>query len=107
MDGELDPLFDRVVIERIDPKEVTKGGILIPVKAQEKSCEGKVIAAGPGKHDDQGRLIPMQVKKGDHVYFLKYGGTNFEMDGQEYTICKQDEILGRIRKKDNGKSTVS
>jgi len=90
------PLHDRIVVSRIDAEEKTAGGIIIPDTAREKPQEGKVIAAGPGKRDKDGNLIPLDVKAGDRVLFVKWAGTEFKLDGQEYMIMKEDDILGVI-----------
>lgn len=88
------PLGDRVLVQPIEQEEVKKGGIIIPDTAKEKPQEGKVIAVGPGKRDDSGKLIPMDVKKGDRVLYSKYGGTEIKIDDKEYLIMREDDILG-------------
>ncbi len=88
------PLGDRVLVQPIEQEEVKKGGIIIPDTAKEKPQEGKVIAVGPGKRDESGKLIPMDVKKGDRVLYSKYGGTEIKIDGKEYLIMREDDILG-------------
>jgi chaperonin GroES len=88
------PLYDRVLVERIEQNETTKGGIIIPDSAKEKPMEGKVIAAGQGKRDDKGERIPMEVKKGDRILFGKYAGTEIKIDGKEHVILREDEVLG-------------
>ncbi|MDI6640697.1 MAG: co-chaperone GroES [Elusimicrobiota bacterium] len=93
---KLKPLGDRVLVEPLEPKEVKKGGIIIPDTAKEKPQEGKVIAAGPGKLDDSGKKIPMDVKVGDKVLFGKYSGTEIKIDDKEYLIMHQDDILGIV-----------
>ena len=90
------PLQDRVIIQRIDGEEKTKGGIIIPDAAKEKPAEGKVIAAGKGKRSDDGNLVPLSVKKGDRVLFGKYSGAEIKVEGEEYLIMKEDDILGVI-----------
>ena len=90
------PLADRVLVEPIEEKEVKKGGIVIPDSAKEKPQEGKVIAVGPGKVDDDGKKIPMTVKKGDRILMPKYGGTEIKIDEKDYQIIREDEILGVI-----------
>ena len=90
------PLHDRIVVSRIEAEERTAGGIIIPDTAKEKPQEGRVIAAGPGKRDRGGKLIPPDVKAGDRVLFTKWAGTEFKHDGQEYMIMKGDDILGVI-----------
>lgn len=93
---KLKPLHDRVLVQRIEQTETTKGGIIIPDSAKEKPQEGKVMGAGPGKHDDQGKLIPMAVKAGDRVLFGKYSGSEVKIEGEEYVILREDEILAII-----------
>ena len=88
------PLGDRVLVQPIEQDEVKKGGIIIPDTAKEKPQEGKVIAVGPGKRDDNGKLIAMDVKKGDRVLISKYGGTEIKIDGKDYLIMREDDILG-------------
>ena len=88
------PLGDRVLVHPVEQEEVKKGGIIIPDTAKEKPKEGKVVAVGPGKRDDNGKLIPMDVKKGDRVLYSKYGGTEIKIDGKDYLIMREDDILG-------------
>ncbi len=88
------PLHDRVLIERIEQEEKTKGGIIIPDTAKEKPMEGVVIAAGDGAKDEKGNLAPMCVKKGDKILFAKWGGTEIKLDGKDYLILKETDILG-------------
>jgi chaperonin GroES len=88
------PLGDRVLVQPVEQEEVKKGGIIIPDTAKEKPQEGKVVAVGAGKRDDSGKLIPMDVKKGDRVLFSKYGGTEIKIDGKDYLIMREDDILG-------------
>jgi chaperonin GroES len=90
------PLYDRILLKRIEENETTKGGIIIPDTAKEKPQEGKVMAVGAGALDDSGKRIPMEVKKGDRVLFGKYSGQEIKLDGEEHVIVKQDEILGII-----------
>jgi chaperonin GroES len=88
------PLHDRVVIERIDAEAKTAGGIIIPDTAQEKPQQGKVIAVGPGGRDESGKLIPIDVKVGDRILFGKWSGTEVKIDGVEYLIMKESDIMG-------------
>jgi chaperonin GroES len=88
------PLHDRVVIERIDAEPKTAGGIIIPDTAQEKPQQGKVIAVGPGSRDENGKLIPVDVKVGDRILFGKWSGTEVKIDGAEYLIMKESDIMG-------------
>lgn len=90
------PLNDRVLVLRIEGEEKTPGGIIIPDTAKEKPQEGKVVAVGPGKLDDEGKRIPLQVKKNDRVLFGKYSGTDIKIDGVEHLIMREDDILGII-----------
>ena len=90
------PLGDRVLVEAIEQKEVVKGGIYIPDTAKEKPQEAKVVAVGPGKRDDQGKLIPMDVKEGDIVLTSKYGGTEIKLDDKEYKIVSSSDILAVV-----------
>ena len=87
------PLGDRVLVLPIEQDEVKKGGIIIPDTAKEKPQEGKIVAVGPGKHED-GKLVPMNVKKGDRVLYSKYGGTEIKIDGKDHLIMREDDILG-------------
>ena len=90
------PLHDRVVVTRIDAENKTSGGIIIPDTAKEKPTEGEVIAVGPGGRDESGKLIPIDVKKGDRVLFGKWSGTEVKIDGVEYLIMKESDIMGVI-----------
>ena len=88
------PLHDRVVVTRIDAEDKTAGGIIIPDTAKEKPQEGKVIAVGPGGRDESGKLIPIDVKAGDRVLFGKWSGTEVKIDGVEYLIMKESDVMG-------------
>jgi chaperonin GroES len=90
------PLHDRVVVTRIDAENKTAGGIIIPDTAKEKPTEGEVIAVGPGGRDESGKLIPIDVKKGDRVLFGKWSGTEVKIDGVDYLIMKESDIMGVI-----------
>ena len=90
------PLHDRVVVRRIEPEETTKGGIIIPDNAKEKPAEGEVVAVGPGAYDDSGKIVPLDVKVGDHVLFGKWSGTEVKIDGEDYLIMKESDILGVV-----------
>ncbi|OGS24370.1 MAG: co-chaperone GroES [Elusimicrobia bacterium RIFOXYB2_FULL_48_7] len=92
----LKPLGDRVLVEPIEQKETKKGGIIIPDTAKEKPQEGKVIAAGPGKTDDTGKKVSMDVKAGDKVLYGKYSGTEVKINDKEMLIMHQDDILGIV-----------
>ena len=88
------PLHDRVVVQRVDAEEKSKGGIIIPDTAKEKPQEGKVIAVGSGTRDEHGKLQPLDVKAGDRVLFGKWSGTEIKLDGEEYLIMKESDIMG-------------
>ncbi len=90
------PLHDRVVVKRIEGEEKTKGGIVIPDTAAEKPSQGEVVYAGPGKIDDNGKLMPMGVKVGDKILFGKYSGQEFKMDGQDLLHMREDDIIGIV-----------
>ena len=90
------PLQDRLIVKRIDEEETTKGGIIIPDTAKEKPQEGKVIAVGKGKVGEDGKLQKLDIKKGDKVLFGKYAGSEVTMDGTEYLIMREDDVLGVI-----------
>lgn len=92
------PLNDRVLVARIAEKEKTTGGIIIPDTAKEKPQEGKVIAVGPGKWDENGKRIPLDVKRDDRVLFGKYAGDDITVEGVEHLIMREDDILGIIGK---------
>jgi chaperonin GroES len=88
------PLHDRVVVERIDPEAKSAGGIIIPDSAQEKPSQGEIVAVGPGGRDEAGKLIPIDLKKGDRVLFGKWSGTEVKLDSVEYLIMKESDIMG-------------
>src|ERR1700692_648321 len=88
------PLHDRVVVTRIDAEDKTAGGIIIPDTAKEKPSEGEVIAVGPGARDEAGKLIPIDLKTGDRVLFGKWSGTEVKIDGVEYLIMKESDVMG-------------
>jgi chaperonin GroES len=92
------PLNDRVIVLRIERDQKTSGGILIPDTAKEKPQEGRVFAVGPGKFDENGKRIPMEIKKNDRVLFGKYAGNEIKLDGVEHIIMREDDILGIIEK---------
>ena len=93
---KIKPLNDRVLILRVAEEKKTAGGIIIPDTAKEKPFEGKVVAAGPGKMDDEGKRVSLDVKKGDRVLFSKYAGTEIKIEGVEHLIMREDDILGII-----------
>ena len=92
----LRPLSDRILVERVEEDSKTKGGIIIPDTAKEKPAEGKIVSMGNGRMGEDGKLIPMDVKVGDRILFSKYGGTDVKIDGSDYLILRQDDVLGVI-----------
>jgi chaperonin GroES len=92
------PLQDRVIVKRVDEEEKSKGGIIIPDTAKEKPQEGKVVAVGKGKVNDDGKITPLDVKVNDRILFGKYSGTEINFDGEEHLIMREDDILGVIEK---------
>lgn len=90
------PLHDRVMLRRVEPETKTKGGIIIPDSATEKPMEGEVVAVGSGLRDDSGKIIPLDVKAGDRVLFSKWSGTEITMNGEEYLVMKESDIMGVI-----------
>ena len=93
------PLHDRVVVKRLDGEEKTASGIIIPDSAQEKPMQGKIIAVGNGARDDSGKIMPLDVKAGDTVLFGKWSGTEVKIDGKEYSIMKEADIMGITKNK--------
>jgi len=93
---KLRPLQDRILVQRVKEEEKTKGGIIIPDTAKEKPSEGKVIAAGNGKLSEEGKRITLDVKKGDRILFGKYSGAEVKIEGEEYLIMREDDVLGVI-----------
>jgi chaperonin GroES len=91
------PLHDRIVLRRVTPPEKSAGGIIIPDTAREKPVEGEVLAAGPGARNEQGALVPLEVKAGDHVLFGKWSGTEVKIDGEELLILKESDLLGIVQ----------
>lgn len=92
----LRPLQDRILVERLEETQTTKGGIIIPDTAKEKPAEGKVVAVGKGRVGDDGTLVPIELKVGDTILFSKYGGTDVKIDGIDYLIMRQDDVLGVV-----------
>jgi chaperonin GroES len=90
------PLHDRVVLRRLSAEEKTAGGIIIPDTAKEKPQEGEVVAVGPGARNDQGQIVPLEVKAGDRILFGKWSGTEVKIDGEELLIMKESDIMGII-----------
>jgi chaperonin GroES len=92
----LKPLHNRLVVERLEAEQTTASGIIIPDTAKEKPQQGRVISVGPGLRDKAGKLVPMEIEAGDTVIFAKYGGTDVTLDGKDYLILKEDDVLGVI-----------
>ena len=93
---KIQPLNDRLLVQRLEEEEKTAGGIIIPDSAKEKPAQGKVVAVGPGKLSDAGERVALQVKAGDVVLFSKYGGTDVKLDGEDYLIMREDDVLGIV-----------
>ena len=93
------PLHDRVVVRRLEGEEKSKGGIIIPDTAKEKPQEGEIIAVGPGARDESGKLVPLDVKSGDRILFGKWSGTEVKIDGEEFLIMKESDVMGVIEGK--------
>ena len=93
---KLRPLQDRILVKRVEEAEKTKGGIIIPDSAKEKPAEGEVVAVGAGKVGDDGKKIPLEIKKGDRILFSKYGGTEVNIEDEEYLIMREDDVLGVV-----------
>ena len=93
------PLHDRILIKRIEEKEAVKGGIIIPDTAKEKPQEGEVVAVGNGKKNEDGQVVPLDVKAGDHILFGKYSGSEIKIDDKEYLILKEEDVLGVVEGK--------
>ena len=94
MATKLTPLHDRIVVRRIEEADTTRGGIIIPDSAKDKPQEGEVISAGKGKSNDEGKVFPLEVKAGDRILFGKYAGTEIKIDGEEFLIMREEEVLG-------------
>jgi chaperonin GroES len=94
MATKLTPLHDRIVVKRVEEQETVRGGIIIPDSAKEKPQEGEVIAVGRGKTNEEGKTFPLDVKAGDRILFGKYAGTEIKIDGEEYLIMREEEVLG-------------
>ena len=93
---KLRPLQDRILVQRVAEETTTKGGIIIPDTAKEKPAEGKVVAVGNGKVGDDGKRVALEIKKGDRILFGKYSGTEVKIEGDEYLIMREDDVLGVI-----------
>ena len=90
------PLHDRVLVRRIEEVGTTRGGIIIPDSAKDKPSEGEVISVGRGKSNDEGKVFPLAVKEGDHILFGKYSGTEIKLDGEDFIIMREEEVLGIV-----------
>jgi chaperonin GroES len=90
------PLHDRILVRRVEEGEVTRGGIIIPDSAKEKPQEGEVVSVGRGKVNEEGKVHPLDVKEGDRILFGKYSGTEIKLDGEDYIIMREEEVLGVI-----------
>ena len=93
---KLRPLQDRILVQRVEEETTTKGGIIIPDTAKEKPAEGKVMAVGSGKVGDDGKRIPLEIKAGDRILFGKYSGSEVKIEGEEFLIMREDDVLGII-----------
>ena len=93
------PLHDRILVRRLEEGETIRGGIIIPDSAKEKPQEGEVISVGKGKSNDEGKVFPLDVKAGDSILFGKYSGTEIKIDGEEFLIMREEEVLGILKKK--------
>ncbi len=93
---KLRPLQDRILVQRVEEEAKTRGGIIIPDSAKEKPIEGKVVSVGKGKIGDDGKRIALEIKKDDKILFSKYGGTDIKIEGEEYLIMREDDVLGII-----------
>jgi len=95
---KIKPLQDRILVKRLEEKETKKGGIIIPDSAKEKPQEGEVVSVGKGKSNDEGKVFPLDVKAGDRILFGKYSGTEIKIDGEEFLIMREEEVLGIVKK---------
>jgi chaperonin GroES len=100
------PLHDRVVVRRVDSEEKTAGGIIIPDTAKEKPQEGEVVAVGPGARDEAGKLVPLDVKAGDRILFGKWSGTEVKIDGEDFLIMKESDVMGIIEGRTVGRKAA-
>ncbi len=94
---KIKPLNDRVIVKRVEEEQKTAGGIIIPDTAKEKPQEGEIVAVGPGKRNDQGKRMCLEIKQGDRVLFSKYAGTEIKIDGEEHIFMREDDILGVLK----------
>ncbi|HSA92283.1 MAG TPA: co-chaperone GroES [Terriglobales bacterium] len=104
MTTKLTPLHDRILVRRVEEQETVRGGIIIPDTAKEKPQEGEVIAVGKGKSNEEGRVFPLDVKPGNRILFGKYAGTEIKIDGEEFVIMREEEVLGILQGAGAGKS---
>jgi len=100
------PLHDRIIVQRLEEEEKTKGGIIIPDTAKEKPSQGEVIAVGPGGRDESGKLVPLDVQVGNRVLFGKWSGTEVKIDGVEYLIMKESDIMGILEESSSKKKAA-
>jgi len=100
------PLHDRILVRRVEEAETTRGGIIIPDSAKDKPQEGEVISAGKGKISEEGKVRPLDVKEGDRILFGKYSGTEIKLDGEDYIIMREEEVLGVITGASKSKETA-
>jgi chaperonin GroES len=96
MSTKFTPLHDRILVRRVEEVGTTRGGIIIPDSAKDKPSEGEVISVGRGKSNDEGKVFPLAVKEGDHILFGKYSGTEIKLDGEDYIIMREEEVLGVV-----------
>ena len=96
------PLHDRILVRRVEEADTTRGGIIIPDSAKDKPQEGEVISVGKGRSNDEGKVFPLAVKEGDRILFGKYAGTEIKLDGEDFIIMKEDEVLGVLRGASHG-----
>jgi chaperonin GroES len=101
------PLHDRILIRRVEEAETTRGGIIIPDSAKDKPQEGEVISVGRGKANDEGKVTPLQVKAGDRILFGKYAGTEIKIDGEDFLIMREEEVLGVLEGASKPKQAVA
>src|ERR1019366_6905955 len=107
MATKLTPLHDRIVVRRIEEADTTRGGIIIPDSAKDKPQEGEVIAVGRGKTNDEGKTFPLNVKAGDRILFGKYAGTEIKIDGEDFLIMREEEVLGVLEGASKPKQAVA
>jgi len=96
MSTKLTPLHDRILVRRVEEAETTRGGLIIPDSAKDKPQEGEVISVGKGKVNDEGKVRPLDVKEGDRILFGKYSGTEIKLDGEDFLIMREEEVLGIV-----------